>query len=201
MAPTRRRSGHANPASHHSTQSTLNFGHKARVSKPTQRHVDAKKEKEKAEILRTELPSASPVHDTVHEIEEPARQQPAAASSKSENVVREQARAEMQAPKSEVDIKAAKLTDADIRRYWEAEEKKRRAPRVHQEDLSINEKILRHFDLCSHYGPCIGIARIKRWRRAHALDLNPPLEVLAVLLKEEAKGTANQKAYIDELMS
>jgi DNA polymerase delta subunit 4 len=33
------------------------------------------------------------------------------------------------------------------------------------------------------------------------LDLHPPLEVLAVLLKDEANGTANQKAYMDELMS
>lgn len=49
--------------------------------------------------------------------------------------------------------------------------------------------------------PCIGIARIKRWRRAHALGLNPPIEVLAVLLRDEANGMANEKAYIDELLS
>lgn len=49
--------------------------------------------------------------------------------------------------------------------------------------------------------PCIGIARIKRWRRAHMLNLNPPLEVLAVLLKGEEQGVAQEKAYIDELLS
>lgn len=49
--------------------------------------------------------------------------------------------------------------------------------------------------------PCIGIARIKRWKRAYDLNLNPPIEVLSVLLKGEARGTANEKAYVDELMS
>jgi DNA polymerase delta subunit 4 len=49
--------------------------------------------------------------------------------------------------------------------------------------------------------PCIGIARIKRWRRANKLNLHPPIEVLAILLKDEAKGIANEKAYVDELMS
>lgn len=64
----------------------------------------------------------------------------------------------------------------------------------------MNEKILRHFDLSSQYGPCIGIQRIRRWRRAYGLGLNPPVEVLAVLLREEktSKGKG-QMAYIDEL--
>jgi DNA polymerase delta subunit 4 len=31
------------------------------------------------------------------------------------------------------------------------------------------------------------------------LDLNPPIEVLAVLLKE--KDTVKQRAYVDELLS
>lgn len=35
--------------------------------------------------------------------------------------------------------------------------------------------------------PCIGLTRLKRWQRANRLGLNPPVEVLAVLLKEEKK--------------
>lgn len=35
--------------------------------------------------------------------------------------------------------------------------------------------------------PCIGLTRLKRWQRADRLGLNPPVEVLAVLLKEEEK--------------
>lgn len=55
----------------------------------------------------------------------------------------------------------------------------------------------RHF--ANAIQPCIGIARLKRWRRAESLGLNPPLEVLSVLLKKE--GITGQRAYIDELMS
>lgn len=72
---------------------------------------------------------------------------------------------------------------------------------VHQNELSIYERILRHFDLSSRYGPCIGIARITRWRRAHALNLDPPLEVLAVLLNDAWKKQTQAVANMDVLMS
>jgi len=50
--------------------------------------------------------------------------------------------------------------------------------------------------------PCIGIARLKRWKRANALGLKPPVEVLAVLLREMEGGNGKaQRAYVDELMS
>lgn len=50
--------------------------------------------------------------------------------------------------------------------------------------------------------PCIGIARLKRWKRANVLGLKPPIEVLAILLKEMESGeTKSQRAYVDELMS
>ena len=43
---------------------------------------------------------------------------------------------------------------------------------------------------------------MKRWTRAQKLGLAPPIEVLAVLLKEEKKGNDKiQRAYVDELMS
>lgn len=43
---------------------------------------------------------------------------------------------------------------------------------------------------------------MKRWVRANKLGLNPPVEVLAVLLKEENKGnTQIERAHVDELLS
>ena len=43
---------------------------------------------------------------------------------------------------------------------------------------------------------------MKRWQRAHELGLEPPIEVLAVLLKEqERENMKSQRAYLDELMS
>lgn len=58
---------------------------------------------------------------------------------------------------------------------------------VHQQQLSLHEKILRHFDLSSQYGPCVGIPRVRRWKRAQELGLQPPIEVLAVLVKEKER--------------
>jgi DNA polymerase delta subunit 4 len=50
--------------------------------------------------------------------------------------------------------------------------------------------------------PCIGIARLKRWKRANMLGLKPPIEVLAVLLKGIDTGdTKMQRAHVDQLMS
>jgi DNA polymerase delta subunit 4 len=43
---------------------------------------------------------------------------------------------------------------------------------------------------------------MKRWVRANKLGLNPPIEVLAVLLKEESKDNNKiERAHVDELMS
>jgi DNA polymerase delta subunit 4 len=79
---------------------------------------------------------------------------------------------------------------------------------VHQQSLSVEEKILRHFDLSSQFGPCIGISRVNRWKRAQRLELNPPLEVLAVALQmeDEYRGEVEGKrdrriAYLDDYFS
>ncbi|TVY49697.1 DNA polymerase delta subunit [Lachnellula occidentalis] len=98
--------------------------------------------------------------------------------------------------------RARKVSDAQVRRYWKEREAERRAPRIHQGDLGVEEKVLRLWDMSSQYGPAIGIARMKRWVRANKLGLNPPIEVLAVLIKEEDKGNkGSERAYVDELMS
>lgn len=100
------------------------------------------------------------------------------------------------------EARARKVPETQINRYWRAKESERKAPRVHQGDLTTHEKILREWDMQSSYGPCIGIARLKRWKRANALGLEPPIEVLAVLLKEMNGGvTKSQRAHVDELMS
>ncbi|KAK2607539.1 hypothetical protein N8I77_006205 [Diaporthe amygdali] len=103
--------------------------------------------------------------------------------------------------KSEAELSAEKITDAQIKRYWKGVEAARIAKRVHQDDLSQAEKVLRYFDVSSQYGPCIGIPRAKRWHRAEKLGLNPPIEVLAVLLREEERGNKEiERAAMDRLM-
>ncbi|KAK3687135.1 hypothetical protein LTR37_019128 [Vermiconidia calcicola] len=98
--------------------------------------------------------------------------------------------------------RARKITNTQIKQYWRQKEQERLAPRVHQEDLTVFEKVLREWDMSGQYGPCIGIARLKRWKRANLLGMKPPIEVLAVLLKQMDEGdTKAQRAHVDELMS
>lgn len=47
---------------------------------------------------------------------------------------------------------ARKISDAHIRKYWTAKEKTRKAPRVHQKELGLYEKVLREFDMSGQYG-------------------------------------------------
>lgn len=67
----------------------------------------------------------------------------------------------------------------------------------------MEEKILRLFDMTSKFGPCIGLPRLTRWHRAHRLGLEPPIEVLAVLLQEEKKGNKDisTKAHLEDLLA
>ncbi|KAK4526083.1 hypothetical protein GAYE_SCF19G3994 [Galdieria yellowstonensis] len=43
------------------------------------------------------------------------------------------------------------------------------------------ERILKEFDLNYQFGPCVGIGRLTRWKRAQSLGLNPPKIVLEIL--------------------
>lgn len=47
---------------------------------------------------------------------------------------------------------ARKISDTQIKRYWRQKEQERLAPRVHQEDLSVYEKVLREWDMSNQYG-------------------------------------------------
>ncbi|OLN86715.1 DNA polymerase delta subunit 4 [Colletotrichum chlorophyti] len=181
--PTTRRStagsrGRPGPAR---GQSTISFTH--RVSKPVPR--DLKKAALTSAVEKTDIAK------------------PAKKEEERDEVRVEEAEVKQEVPeKSESILRAEEISDTQITKYWKSIEAERIAPRVHQEDVSLAEKVLRYFDVSSQFGPCIGLQRIKRWQRAERLGLNPPIEVLAVLLKEEKKGTANiERAHIDELMN
>ena len=47
---------------------------------------------------------------------------------------------------------AKKVTDTRIKQYWRKKEEARLAPRVHQEDLTVYEKVLREWDMSGQYG-------------------------------------------------
>ncbi|KAL7585040.1 uncharacterized protein LOC111921207 [Lactuca sativa] len=43
------------------------------------------------------------------------------------------------------------------------------------------EEVLRQFDMNMAYGPCVGMKRMDRWKRAAMLGLNPPEDVRSLL--------------------
>ncbi|KZL79195.1 dna polymerase delta subunit 4 [Colletotrichum incanum] len=170
-------------------QSTISFSH--RVSKPVPK--DQKKAALTSAVERADI--GKPATKEKAETDEIQLDETATPEI-------EEAEVKEEVPeKSESVARAEKISDAQINKYWKSVEAQRIAPRVHQKDVSLAEKVLRYFDVSSQYGPCIGLQRMKRWQRAERLGLNPPIEVLAVLLKEEKKGTSLERAHMDELMN
>lgn len=151
MPATRRSSrGTASPAGA-GKQSTLSFKNKVTKSiKPVGKDTDYKSPARAKEFKRSPTPeqeqepksesqSESKVHDvTSGEVEQ-----------KNKLVV------EQEGSKSEAEIKAAKVTDKAIEKYWGGIEASRQAKAVHRkhgEGLSTGEKVLRYFDVSSQYG-------------------------------------------------
>ncbi|OCL10357.1 hypothetical protein AOQ84DRAFT_374990 [Glonium stellatum] len=192
MPPKRRASG---PSTRSSTQSTLAFhGATNKVTKPTTSTRSQKKDSLAHPISSLQKPDLSAPTS-------PDATSPTTAEAAILEQAAQEAAAQAVAPTAQEE-EASHITQARIKKYWAAKEKARMAPRVHQEALGLHEKVLREWDTSGQYGPCIGIARMKRWKRAHKLGLNPPIEVLAVLLKEqEAQNIASQRAHVDELMN
>ncbi|KAK1250510.1 hypothetical protein MKX08_010513 [Trichoderma sp. CBMAI-0020] len=202
--PTTRRSaasarGRPGPAK---GQSTISFSGKVTKAVPK----DLKKAAVDAPtIARTTIPERPAAKDAFRKEEEEeivylAVEDLAFAEPEQEEEVEEIV--EQVPEKSEAELKAEKITDTQIKSYWKGIEKQRKAPRVHQQDLDLGEKVLRYFDVSSQYGPCIGTTRLKRWQRAERLGLHPPIEVLAVLVKEENLNDDEvETAHMDRIMN
>ncbi|KAF2396667.1 hypothetical protein EJ06DRAFT_483324 [Trichodelitschia bisporula] len=171
------------------TQSTLAFHGAGGIRKPGAAEPGKDVKDKNAEELSVEV--AEPEKEVTEPEEEVAT--PVELEVESPAVAPE---ADPTLPPEEAAARA--VTDAQIKEFWEGKEKERRAPRVHQEGLSVEEKLCRQWDTDARYGPCMGISRIKRWRRAHGLGLDPPIEVYAILLREQK---ADKQAYVDKLMS
>ncbi|KAK3320608.1 DNA polymerase delta, subunit 4-domain-containing protein [Cercophora scortea] len=180
-------------------QSTLSFNHRVTKAAPKSAKDSLAKASSSLSKEYHPEPEAEPEQQLpkTEDISQPA--------SPEEVFVAEPEEAVVVVEKSEIERKAEKVSDKAIERYWSKIETARSARAVHRkhaEGLSTGEKVLRYFDVSSQYGPCIGITRRKRWQRAEKLGLNPPIEVLAVLVKEEARGeVATERAHMDVLMN
>jgi DNA polymerase delta subunit 4 len=145
MPPKRRVSG---PATKSSQQSTLAFhGASNKVTKAGTRPQGAKKN-----VLADVAAKKDAKPEVVKLIEEPTTAGAALIDQTKEEVVEAQ-----EAQSTPEEDEARQISDAAIKKYWAAKEKQRMAPRVHQEDLSLHEKVLREFDMSSHYGVCLPV--------------------------------------------
>ncbi|GAW15818.1 hypothetical protein ANO14919_052400 [Xylariales sp. No.14919] len=186
MPTTRRTSRGGRPSGR---QATLSFNHRVTKSVP------------KSIKNLSSAPAKSPLAKHVTHAEPDVKDE--VVTDVEENAQLEKPKqVELELGKTEAELRADKITDRQIDQYWHNIENERRTRRLHQEDLSLSEKILRYWDVSSQYGPCIGINRLKRWQRADKLGLSPPVEVLAVLMREEDKGTRRiEMAYMDNILN
>ncbi|KAI0058858.1 hypothetical protein BV25DRAFT_1861294 [Artomyces pyxidatus] len=84
--------------------------------------------------------------------------------------------------------------------YGAARDKMSNLEPIHAESQTKVDHILRVFDLCYEYGPCVGVPRLERWERAAALGLNPPLEVREILsTKEGSEDRLAQSVFFNEV--
>ncbi|KAL8891895.1 MAG: hypothetical protein Q9215_001107 [Flavoplaca cf. flavocitrina] len=193
-------------------QQTLAFGRSNKITKPSlpppsSRKVSKAKSGDvtppaASEVAKVEDVAAEEVKEDPESTAEVVNEDPTLAEGRERGVairteVRKRNENGVMRTEDAMEEKAKGISEAAVKRYWRQREGERKAPRVHQKDLSLHEKILRHFDLSSQYGPCVGIPRMRRWKRAQGLGLQPPIEVLAVLVKEE-KGM--ERAFMDGLL-
>lgn len=149
MPTTRRSTGAAGKQ-----QSTLSFNH--RVTKPVPKSA-------KPLVTTTTTPTKqSPLGKHVSKAEAEAEadddEEPAVdvdeAKAATTTAKPEQQAAEAEEKKSEAELRAQKIGDRRIEQYWRGLESERMTRRVHQEDLSLAEKVLRYWDVSSQYGVC-----------------------------------------------
>jgi DNA polymerase delta subunit 4 len=137
--PPKRRSTGGQPKSQ---QSTLAFHNTSsnKVTKPGVRTSSTKN-------LLTETAKKSEKPDVadlvVQEEEEPTTAEAA--------IIEQTEQVQQQAQSTPEEEEARKITAKRIQAYWKLESQSQ-APRAHQKDLSLDEKILRKFDMSGQYG-------------------------------------------------
>jgi DNA polymerase delta subunit 4 len=124
------------------SQSTLAFhGRSNKVTKPGNNTPTNKTKKDPALFDAIE-----PVDLTAEA--DPDLEEPTTA----ELSIAEQTQADAREPLSPEEEEASHVKEAQIKMYWKEKEALRKAPRVHQQDLSLHEKVCREFDTDGRYG-------------------------------------------------
>ncbi|KAM3079561.1 hypothetical protein ACMFMG_005976 [Clarireedia jacksonii] len=143
MPPTRRST---TKATANSNQRTLSFTNTTKISKTSHpQNADTKKALAASSSSISLSPPNKPLGHT------PTTATTTSASPKPEAEPQQQQQ-QQQTPE---EILAAKITDAKIGKYWKEREQLRLAPRVHQKELSVAERVLREWDCMTQFGVCV----------------------------------------------
>lgn len=144
MPPKRRASGIAPKAQ----QSTLAFhGNANKVTKAGARAPAGKK----SIVSEPAVKKATKIDIDVVEPETAKEAAPTTVEAGIIEQAEQEVAVQQVAPAPE-EVAARKITDARIKKYWSVTGGKSEKSRVHQKDLSMNDKILRQFDMSGQYG-------------------------------------------------
>lgn len=153
MPATRRSTRSAAAKGASSKQSTLSFNNrvtKHSAAKNTGKDLAAPaKSVEKETAAAAAVLTPPPTSPPIEKVEE---EQPVGEEEEEEEEDTEPAVQVSKTKQPDAEIRADRITDAQIKKYWREAEAARIAKRVHQEDLSVGEKVLRYFDISSQYG-------------------------------------------------
>jgi len=125
-----------------SAQSTLAFhGHSNKVTKSSSLTPSNKTKKDPA-LLEPEaaLPVKAPAEP---DLDEPTTH---------EISIIDQAQEETAAPLTTEEEEALGVSESHIQKYWREKERERKAPRMHQEDVPLYERICREWDTDGRFG-------------------------------------------------
>jgi DNA polymerase delta subunit 4 len=151
MAGTRGQTRKSSGAAQKGTQKTLAFTNN-KVTKPSaapptktsKLSHNIKSEIIKAEDIKSEFELET--QDLGHIDSAPAIEKQAKAE------IRDVKQGLKEGSRSAEEVKASKVTDEQIRRFWRDRETERLAPRVHMGGIRLEEKVCRFFDMSSQFG-------------------------------------------------
>ena len=149
---------HGTKSASKSSQSTLSFnGRSSKVTKPIGSHAGKDVLSHTEDVDTENLEKRLKPKSNTKPLKLLNRETQEAVSSKSDSPEPESKSEKIAEPENAEEALARKITDREIVAYWQKKESERRAPRVHQADLNVHEKILREWDMSGQYGVSLNV--------------------------------------------
>lgn len=149
---------HGTKSAQRSSQPTLSFnGRSSKITKPSLvpsgKPIPANTKEELLTKSKTKSPKREEDAATVLKLpKREAQQEPLTSSIDDSASPTKEIVEDTSEPEDPQEVSARKVSDKEIIRYWQKKEEERKAPRVHQKELNIHEKILREWDMSGQYG-------------------------------------------------